>query len=330
MLISKDADPLVTIICLCYNHERFIAEALQSVMDQTYQQIQLIVVDDFSKDGSVSVITNFLKRYPSIVFLQLPHNMGMTKAFNKALILAKGEFIVDFAGDDVLHPERIEKQVRSFQQLDNSYGVVFSDAWLTDKNSKVIGTFYKRSPDGTLLEKVPSGNIYLETLHRYCVCAPTIMSRKMVYEDLKGYDEMLVYEDFDFFIRSTRKYNYWYQDELLTYYRQSPESESKQFYRKSYNPHLASTLAVCRKAHGQNISEAENEALAHRVRYLLRQSFFTENFSLVKDYLDLLHAMRRSDIISQSIAALARLRIRTGFLFFSYMKFRQLLSGKAK
>lgn len=330
MSFHRDSDPLVTIICLCYNQERFVTETLQSVVNQTYSQIQLIVIDDGSTDNSPSVIAKFLSPYPFVTFLRLSQNIGMTKAFNKGLALAEGEFIVDLAGDDVLHPNRIEKQVYAFQQLDSSYGVVFSDAWLTDENSQVIGTFYKRNREGILQENIPIGDIYIDILYRYCVCAPTIMSRRQVYNDLQGYDETLVYEDFDFFVRSARKYKYWYLNELLTSYRQSPHSDSRKWYRKNHNPHLKSTLIVCKKAYKQNKTTAENQALAHRVRYLLRQCFFTENFGLVKEYMDLLHTMYRSDIISKSITALARMRIRTGFLFFGYMNLRKLLTTKTR
>ena len=61
--------PLVTVICLCYNHADFVIEALESVLNQTYSNVELLVADDFSTDTSVKVIKNWLKEHPKIPFL---------------------------------------------------------------------------------------------------------------------------------------------------------------------------------------------------------------------------------------------------------------------
>src|SRR5688572_3746734 len=114
--------PLVTVICLCYNHERFVREAITSVLSQTYSNLQVIVVDDKSTDKSVDAIRDKIAPYGEITFLPLPTNHGNCRAFNKGLALAKGEYIIDFATDDLMAPERISKQVEAFQQLDSSYG----------------------------------------------------------------------------------------------------------------------------------------------------------------------------------------------------------------
>ena len=120
--------PLVSIVCLCYNHAAYVEEALKSVFGQTYPNLQVIIVDDASTDNSIEVIRRTLTQHPHIQLLALPQNMGNCKAFNQGLRLATGEYIVDFATDDVMLPERIEKQLQLFSQLDSSYGVVFTDA----------------------------------------------------------------------------------------------------------------------------------------------------------------------------------------------------------
>lgn len=319
-------DPLVTVICLCFNQKRFVAEALQSVLSQTYQPIELIVVDDGSTDGSAEVIRECLQAFPTATFLELGENLGTTRAFNAGLQLAKGEYIADLAGDDVFRPDRIQKQMATFEKLDASYGVVFSDALLIDENSQPIGTFYPRNPDGSLLNPVPQGNVYASILRSYSVCAPTILTRKSVYDALGGYDESLIYEDFDFFVRSARQYRYQYIDEPLTYYRKSAGSSSTRFYRKRYNPHLISTLTVCHKAYAQNQTTEENRALACQVRYFLRQSFFTENFVLVESYAALLRKLDKLDWISWCILQLARRRLPTSTLTHWYTSLRQAMN----
>src|SRR5687767_14024308 len=112
--------PLVTVICLCYNHSKFVRKAVESVLTQTYTNIQLVVVDDTSTDNSANIIKELVARHPSIEFISLPTNLGNCKAFNRGLALAKGEYTIDFAADDVLMPERISRQVQYFNKLGDS------------------------------------------------------------------------------------------------------------------------------------------------------------------------------------------------------------------
>ena len=128
--------PLVTIICLCYNHERFLREALDSVLAQTYANLELIVVDDMSTDNSVAIIQEYTRKYPQLNFISTGKNVGNTKAFNLGWRASKGEFVIDFATDDVLLSERVEKQVEAFSKVDQSYGVVYSDAEYINDNSE--------------------------------------------------------------------------------------------------------------------------------------------------------------------------------------------------
>src|SRR5688500_3802276 len=102
-------DPLVSVICLCYNQARFIREAVASVFAQSYRNVELIIVDDASTDNSASVIRAMVAENPAIRCLLLNQNVGNCKAFNKGLTLSKGDYIIDLAADDVLVPQRIER-----------------------------------------------------------------------------------------------------------------------------------------------------------------------------------------------------------------------------
>ena len=93
---------LVSIICTCYNHSSFVIEALESVFNQSYKNIEIIIIDDASSDNSVYLIENWLLDKPNILFLKNEENKGITTSFNKASKYAKGEFLIDFATDDIL------------------------------------------------------------------------------------------------------------------------------------------------------------------------------------------------------------------------------------
>jgi len=273
---------LVTVICLCYNHERFVKEAIESVFQQTYPFIQLIVVDDASSDNSVTVIRNLLKDHPDVSFIYLKENVGNCKAFNKALPLVKGDFIIDLAADDVLLPDRIQEGVDDLQTSGKDYGVHYSDAAIISEE----GIFLCHHSDKFPHHTIPHGDIYKNLVERYFICSPTVMYRRVVIEELNGYDEALAFEDFDFWIRSSRKFKYVYSPVVLIKKRLVSNSMSQKQFTRS-GAQRWSTLAVCRKIKSLNKSEEENIALKIRLRYELVLSLKLFDFKLAFQFFKL-------------------------------------------
>jgi glycosyltransferase involved in cell wall biosynthesis len=272
----------VTVICLCYNQERFVKEAIDSVMRQTYANIQLIVVDDCSTDLSATVIREKKLEYPQIQFLALDSNLGNCRAFNRALRLARGEYIIDLAADDVLLPERVEKGVTALTRAGDRFGVNFTDAeWISADN-----VFLYRHSDRFPHATIPQGDIYKDLIERFFICSPTMMFRRKVIASLGGYDESLTYEDFDFWIRSSRNFKYSYTPEALIKKRVVRNSMSeKQF--SIFSPQLVSTYKVCEKILALNKSPEEQNALGKRILYEIRTCLRLLDFSLAVKYLRL-------------------------------------------
>ncbi|MFD2248195.1 glycosyltransferase [Pontibacter ruber] len=281
------AAPLVSVICLCFNHERFLKEALDSVLAQTYPHLEIIVVDDSSTDRSTEIILAYQQQYPQIKFISTATNLGNTKAFNRGWRASSGAYIIDFATDDVLLPDRVAQQVAAFAQLDESYGVVYSDAEYIDDESEHIGYHCRRNAQGTVISFAPSGDLFRDLLRRYFVCPPTMMVRRSVFEDLNGYDESLAYEDFDFWVRSSRKYKYYFLDAVTTRRRVHAHSLSRAWYRPG-NPLIASTVKVCEKALQLVHTHEERQALADRLKYEARHTYFTGNYKEAAAFLELL------------------------------------------
>ena len=273
--------PLVTVICLCYNHERFVVEAIQSVHAQTYGNIQLIVVDDHSTDGSVDAIKSILKMDTSIESMFLEANLGNCRAFNLGFVKARGEFIVDLAADDILVSDRIEKGIRAFEKAGQA-GVNFTDAVLIDESGHRLGLHSDRFPHST----IPQGDVYRDVLSRYFINSPTMMMRRSVFEKLGGYDETLAYEDFDFWVRSARHFNYCYTPEPLVKRRIIASSLGQKQYTNG-SVQLNSTLRVCEKAHALNKTPDENQALRKRVRYEMRRALQLGELRIAWNYLNL-------------------------------------------
>ena len=266
------ASPLVTIICLCHNHEKYLVETLASVLNQTYRPLELIVVDDASQDGSVAKIKAFLATHPTDIDTQtlfLEENLGNCAAFNRGWGMARGEFVIDLATDDIMLPERVARQVNLFESLSNEHGVVFSESQYIDEAGKPLHFHY--GDQYRHISPIPVGYVYQDVLARYFISSPTMMIRNEVLKKLNGYDETLAYEDFDFWVRSAREYQYAYLDRCTTLVRRSGKSMSRGWY-KSGDRQLLSTYRVCEKAGSLIRNQGDREALAQRVKFELRQA----------------------------------------------------------
>ena len=264
--------PLVSVVCVCFNHKEYVVESLRSVLAQTYDNIEIIVVDDASTDGSAEVIRMFAERHSAIRTVLLSKNVGNCKAFNAGLQYTTGRFIVDLAADDILLPERIARGVDVLLKQD---GVNFTDAQYINAEGKVL---YKHS-DKFPHHGIPSGNLYRELIKSYFICPPTVMFSRVVIERLRGYDENLTYEDFDFWIRSSRIFPYFYTSELLVQKRILGTSLSAVQFRPR-NRHHRSTYKVCEKILKLNTSPSERVALNYRLLYEVKWAFKLSHWGL--------------------------------------------------
>jgi glycosyltransferase involved in cell wall biosynthesis len=276
------AAPRVTVICLCYNQGRFVKNAIDSVLCQTWPEIQLIVLDDASSDDSASVIQRCVDRHPQITFLHQQTNTGNCRAFNEALKYAQGDYVIDLAADDILLPDRVRKGVEALTKAGDAFGVNFTDAEWISEDQRHLYTHSERFPHHTIVE----GNVYRDLIRRFFICSPTMMFRRKVMDALHGYDEQLTYEDFDFWIRSSRTFLYCYTPQVLVKKRVVKNSMSqRQFSLRS--PQLSSTFRVCEKIMALNRDRREQEALRERILYEIRVCLRLLNFPLAVKYMRL-------------------------------------------
>lgn len=197
---------LVTVVALCYNHSRYVLETLESIANQTYPHLEVIIVDDCSKDDSVALIENWLQqRRLNWTFIKHAQNKGIAKSLNETLDLAKGKYYKAIACDDVLLPHFICTMVERFEQLPNDYALIYSDVQTINEHSEVFGTtpFTERGWDTE--EKVPSGKLF-DQLAGWCfIPAVGTFLRTSVLKELR-FDEQLMVEDWDMWLQISRKY----------------------------------------------------------------------------------------------------------------------------
>lgn len=138
--------PLVSVVVPCFNHSQFIAECLNSIILQTYPRIELIVIDDGSKDSSPDSIRPLLplcrSRFERFQFIAR-ENRGLAATLNEGLAWCRGEFYSPIASDDFMLPEKIESQIRHMHANRNCIAI-FGGANIVDSKSEVVRTLRSR------------------------------------------------------------------------------------------------------------------------------------------------------------------------------------------
>ena len=272
--------PLVSVICLCYNHEEYVVEALNSVINQAYPNIELLIADDFSSDNSVSVIKSWLESHPDITFITNETNLGNTKTFNTLAKIATGEYIIDLAADDILLPNCVEKQVTTFQNSGyKKLGIVYGNLIEIEANGNFLRNYYTNE------DEPKSGDIYKMVIGRTTkICSVSSMIKKSVLEKSDFYDENLDYEDLDLWIRVSRNFEFEYIPEVLTKKRVLSNSLSSHFLFKNNSKTKklnTSTLKILIKAYNLNQSKEEHKALLGRIRFEMYKFIKARNFILL-------------------------------------------------
>src|ERR1700733_5747385 len=122
-LLRLPAEPLVSILISNYNYERYIGDSIQSALDQTYSNFELIICDDGSTDDSVRIIDEYVRRDPRLRLIS-KENGGQASGFNAAFAASRGEIIALLDSDDIFLPNKVERVVEDFQaHPDAGFGV---------------------------------------------------------------------------------------------------------------------------------------------------------------------------------------------------------------
>ena len=215
---KSENSPLVTVFVGCYNQSRFVEECLDSVRNQTYPNLQVIIFDDCSKDNSVSVIDVWLKKH-RLDWEFIPHtrNIGICTSLNEVLRLARGKYISMVAADDIWLPDKTSRQVEMMEQLPEDVGVLYSDAFQVDENGEMLPKMfievYRKlvvPPEGFLFDVLWEGNF---------IPAMTTLIRRDCFTEVGMYDEDLCFEDWDMWMRISRRFRFAYDKVPAARYR---------------------------------------------------------------------------------------------------------------
>lgn len=207
---------MVSIVLPVYNGEKYIRESIESVINQTYQDWELIIVNDCSTDNSESIAQEYANKDSRIVVITNEVNSKLPKSLNNGFQLAKGEYFTWTSDDNIFKENAIEKMVTCL--VDNpSVDVVYSYFDLIDENGDVKDLDSHRQSlimcDVEYINKNPSTGI----MNFVGAC---FLYKSEVHYKLEGYDESLfLVEDFDFWLRARRYFTYMQLKEWLYLYR---------------------------------------------------------------------------------------------------------------
>ena len=203
-----DNKPVVSVILPTYNRKDLVAKSIQSVLDQTYRDFELIIIDDASTDGTEEVIKEFSD--PRILFRKHTENKGGAVARNTGINAAKGAFIAFQDSDDVWLPDKLEKQMAVFDNSPASIGVVYSQCarWEGDKEREIPGEF----------PKIKNGNIFPVLLLENFITLPTVVMKKACLAKVGQFDETLPrLQDWELFLRISKHFEFRYVPEPLVH-----------------------------------------------------------------------------------------------------------------
>lgn len=201
---------IISVIMSVYNNESFLSLAIESVLDQTFREFELLITDDASTDASYQIIQDYAKLDERIVFQRNQKNIGLTKNLNKMLSLAEGNYVARMDSDDICDPKRFEKQLEVFIKYPK-IDVIFTDTILIDSEGNTICKKWIPQSTHRILSLMP---VYSYITH------PSVMIRKETLMQYNGYNELYaVAQDWELWLRlinNNRKF-YYLQDTLLYY-----------------------------------------------------------------------------------------------------------------
>ena len=176
-------NPLVSVIIPCYNAEKIVGYTLDSVINQTYKNIEIICVNDCSKDNSLKVLEEFEKKDKRIKVLNNSKNSGVAETRNNALKIAKGEYVAFVDSDDIWHLDKLEKQINFM--VENGYDLTFTSVQFIDDNGNLTGTRFI----------VPKQVTYKQLLKQNVITLSSAVISKKILKDRIFHDDHL-HEDF--------------------------------------------------------------------------------------------------------------------------------------
>jgi glycosyltransferase involved in cell wall biosynthesis len=229
--------PGVTVIIPCYNSSRFISKTIDSVFNQTYENLEIVAIDDGSKDETREILKGYL---PKIRILHHPGNanLGEGASMNLAIIETESDLIAFLDHDDIWYPNKIKEQVGVFQKYPD-VALVYTNGYVIGENDNIL---YNMLPDDFREENVP-GKILLNC---YIRTTSSVMVRRNVLNQIGSFNTDLYTVDHELWVRISEVARFFYLPEYLTGYR-SHGAGQKSLSRKMWEDEFILLREACKR-----------------------------------------------------------------------------------
>ena len=253
-------EPAITVLMPVFNGERFLGEAIESILNQTFADFELLIIDDGSTDKTIDIINSY--NDDRIRLIKNEKNLGISRSLNKGIDLARAGLIARMDADDISYPERLERQY--------NYLAAHSDCALLSTSARVV------TEDKQLIyiDKTKSEYLYYNLAFHSPIYHSTVIYRKTAVQNVGMYS-VPYSEDFELFWHLSRKYKIHNLTEVLLDYRNSPQSLHQVKKKKEYDEaSFAQTLRNLRFYAGENftISESCLKCLQYDTEPLAKQN----------------------------------------------------------
>lgn len=306
--------PLVTIGISNYNYAKYIKYSLDSVANQTYQNIEVIIVDDFSTDNSCEVIENWIKNYDGkfpIKFIRNETNIGVSRVCNIILKNAKGKYLQPLDADDIILPGKIAKQVQ-FLNKEPATAMVYSNVAVINNEGIITNPDYCNRINYNR-NFMPSGRILNELLAFNFISTPSVLINTEHARNVGGFDENLRLQDYYMWLKLSESYEIKYIPEITAHYRVHSSSMT------NYSPTnciLQESVLINKYRYFRRVSPKLKKIIAKNIQnssvYL-----YEHNYPTAKKWLTI--AFRSSPSFKTGVYFLS-IRLGIPFSFFKMLK----------
>ncbi|MDE7224193.1 MAG: glycosyltransferase, partial [Acetatifactor sp.] len=220
--MDNEKRPLVSVVLPTYNRIGTLPTAIYSVLNQTYDNLELIVMDDGSEDGTKEYLKNISDE--RLRYKRSDVNLGPSAARNMGARLARGEYLAFQDSDDEWMPDKLDKQMKLMLES-GEFSLVYC-AFAKYRNGELLGY----TPSKTLPYEEKYGEMFARLLLTPLISTQTIVVKRKLFLEENGFDETLKsYEDYEFSLRFANKYRIGFVDEALVRVNSSPDGVNKRF-----------------------------------------------------------------------------------------------------
>ena len=290
----------VSIIMSSYNSEKYIRSCINSILNQSFNDFELIIIDDASSDKTRDIIKSYQDK--RIVFIQNNSNLGLTKNLNKAIKMSKGKYIARIDSDDVCVKERLAVQY-DFMEKHPKVDVIGSNAYLINENNRIIGITDEAVSEKKIFSKAPLMNPLLH---------PTVMMRSSLIKQYYYNENYRVCQDFELWNRLLLQHKIVSIKKPLVYYRLNSEGATRKA-KMNIQERISILSPICIKA----LNDRKISVKKETVETLLSMILCDYKSINDKSVLNAVNSVESKDLVRELSMPLLR-----------YMGLRLLLFGK--